>query len=157
MDLLSVALSGLVGAVLGSVATLLEERNRRHRDEMGAARALYFEMVGNAAFLKRVVERSPLTDLRRATWDATQSRVATLLAPNDLKAVAEAYGMLPVCQANIDAARARGHLVSADDLNVWAGGYNSFLDGVIVLRRTAWSKKDQEDLAKPRDESPVPA
>jgi uncharacterized membrane protein YccC len=44
MDWLSVAVSGLVGAVVGSVIALagafLVERWRRHHDEIGAARAL---------------------------------------------------------------------------------------------------------------------
>jgi hypothetical protein len=150
MDVLSVALSGLVGVVFGSVVTLLDERRRQHRDEMGAARALYFEMTTNAVYMKNMAARNPLTDLSHSTWDATQSKVATLLSPGDLKVVAEAYAMLALCQGTVDAVRARGNLASINDLNVWAQGHNSFLDGVIVLRRTAWSKNDQKDLAKPR-------
>ena len=136
MDMLSVALSGLVGVVFGSVVTLLDERRRIHRDEMGAGRALYFEMAKNTVYLKGMTGRSPLTDLSHGTWDATQSNVASLLTPRDLKVVAEA-------------ARERGSLVSVSDQNIWALGHNSFIDGVMVLRRTAWSKKDQKELAKP--------
>lgn len=157
MDVLSVALSGLAGALIGSLITLLDERRRSHRDEMGAGRALYFEMAQNAAYLKNMVAVAPLADLSHVTWDATQSRVATLLAPGDLKVVAEAYAMLAICQGTIDTVRGRG-MVSVSERNVWIQGHNSFLDGAVVLHRTAWSKKDQKDLAKPRDdESAVPA
>jgi hypothetical protein len=116
---------------------------------MGAGRALYFEMAKNTVYLKGMTGRSPLTDLSHGTWDATQSNVASLLTPRDLKVVAEAYTMLALCQANVDAARERGSLVSVNDQNIWALGHNSFIDGVMVLRRTAWSKKDQKELAKP--------
>jgi hypothetical protein len=151
MGVLSVALSGLIGVVFGSMVTLLDERRRRHQDEMGAGRALYFEMASNAAYMKSMAAVSPLIDLSHVTWDATQSKVATLLAPSDLKVVAEAYAMLAICQGMVDAVRARGR-ASVNDRNVWIQGHNSFLDGVVVLHRTAWSKKDQKNLAKPRDE-----
>jgi uncharacterized membrane protein YccC len=83
MDLVSLAVSGLVGAVLGSVIAMagafLVERWRRRRDEIGAARALYFEMVDNALRLEGMAQGGTRSDdLRRDTWDQTLAKVATL-------------------------------------------------------------------------------
>ena len=147
MDLLSVALSGLVGAVIGAVVTLLDSRRRTRTDEVGAAKALYFEMETNAFYLSMMAELSPLTDLTHQTWDATQSRVANLLAPDDLRVVALAYGDLALCQSNIDASRARANSVSDPARKIWFDGYNRFHTALSVLRRV-WDAKDQPAIAK---------
>jgi hypothetical protein len=135
VDLVSVMLSGLAGAVIGSVLSLLGayklERWRLHRDEVGAAKALYFETETNAFYLSTMAEQSTFTDLTHQTWDATQSRVANLLAPNDLRVVALAYGDLALCQSHVDAARARAGSVSDLERSIWFDGYNSFLRALV--------------------------
>lgn len=118
---------------------------------MGAAKALYFEMETNAFCLSMMADRSPMTDLTRQTWDSTQSRVANLLAPNDLRMVALAYGDLALCQSNIDAARAGAHSVSDLDRKVWFDGYNRFLTALAVLRQI-WPTEDQPAIAKGTDD-----
>jgi hypothetical protein len=151
MDWLSLAASGLVGAVLGSGVSLAGafglERWRRHVDELGAARALYFEMVGNATSLKRMSEGLRLTDLTRATWDVAQSKVATLLSPSDFMVVARSYGLLPHCEARIDSARASG-VVTKDDQQFWASGAIGVLNGVIALKPIVWSDREHAVLEK---------
>ena len=136
-----------VGAVIGAVATLLDSWRRTRHDQVGAAKALYFEMETNAFYLSMMAELSPLTDLTHQTWDATQSRVANLLAPGDFRVVALAYGELALCQSNIDAARSRADSVSDAERKIWFHGYNRFIAAMAVVRRV-WAAEDQPVIAK---------
>jgi hypothetical protein len=151
MDLFSLAVSGLLGAVLGSAISLggayRLEQWRRHRDEIGADRSLYFEMKSNAMSLKRMSEGHKLTDLTQATWDATETRVATLLSPSDFMVIALSYGMLPYSQARIDDARARGAATTSDE-TFWLGAAIDIQKGVIALKPVVWSDREGKALDK---------
>ena len=146
---MDIFLSGLGGALIGSLigflgAWWLQQRTVRH-EEIGAARALFFEMVANAGTLRAVAWRESTgrraDTLVRTTWEATQSKVGTLLEPNDFLIVALAYDDLALWQTYIDE---RVGLKSLDpsDKRTLGEVADSIVEAAEKLRDRAWSKRE---------------
>ncbi|MDO8483547.1 MAG: hypothetical protein Q7S35_01235 [Candidatus Limnocylindrales bacterium] len=152
MDLVAIFLSGLGGAVVGSLLTYIGaaiiDNDRRTEAKRGAARALYFEVVNNAVYLRSMSEGSvPIRHVRSDTWEATLSQVASLLQPFKLKTVARPYFMAEAGRPNVDAAMAVS--ASTDDFRRgWADDADMFDAAAAVLREAGWSADEREDLAK---------
>jgi hypothetical protein len=60
-------------------------------------------------------------------------------------AVAEAYGLLPACQREVERSR-RGSFSPG----VWSRGHSYFVGALLVLKPIAWNKSEQESLDAPR-------
>lgn len=150
---MDIFLSGLGGALLGSLIGFLgswwiQGRALRH-DEHGAARALFFEMVANAATLRRMnwdgsTGRRP-ERLARTTWEATQSRIGALLKPNEFLVVAQAYEDLPGWQTFIDD-HAGVEVLSPREKDMLTEAADSIVEAAEILRDRAWSKRDLDNF-----------
>lgn len=148
-EVVDVFLSGLGGALLGSLIGFVgswwvQGRALRH-DERGAARALFFEMVANADILRRVAWSRETHErperLARTSWESTQSRIGSLLSPNELLMVAQSYEGLPGWQTFIDD-HAGSDAPSAREQDMLADVADSIVEAAEILRDRAWSKRD---------------
>jgi hypothetical protein len=155
-----VFLSGLGGALVGSLIGFLGSWWIQHRalnhDEKGAARALFFEMVANAAVLRRVVYNretgSRSENLASSTWESTQSRVASLLTPNELLLVAQAYEDLPHWQSFIDEHEHDGRSENGEwdtfgrEWDMLTEVADSIVEAAEILRDRGWAKRDLDNF-----------
>lgn len=150
---MDVFLSGLGGALIGSLIAFLgtwwiQRRAVRH-DEFGAARALFFEMVANAAILRAVawgqVPAGPARQLARTTWEAMQARVGALLKPNELLVVAQAYEDLPRWQVFING-RVGSHALVGQERQMLTQVADGIVEAAEILRDRAWSKSDLDNF-----------
>lgn len=142
------ALGGaFVGSVLGFLGSWFIQRYVQKRDEMAAARALFFELVANAGLLRdatvaRVLGKEPLR-VTRTTWESTQTRVASLLTPKEFLKVAEAYQNAPLWQTYIDEHAADP---DASDRETLLRVADSYIKAADILRDRGWPRKDLADF-----------
>lgn len=148
-------LSGLFGALVGSVVGFLGSWWIQHQavrdDERGAARALFFEMVANAATLRRVAwghaGEAPTRQLATKTWEATQSKVGALLKPNELLVVAQAYEDLPSWQVFIDE-KAKPAPLPVKERDLLMEVADSIAKAAEMLRDRAWDKRQLDNFPR---------
>jgi len=96
-NLLSGLIGGLIVGVLGvaGVALVVRAEDRRwRRENRGAARLLFYEVIHNIMWLDmlaKVPAAALTTRLSRTTWDAEGVRVASLIRGRQLSQLATAY------------------------------------------------------------------
>lgn len=89
--------SGLIGAVIGGVIVVWAEQWRWRRENVAAARLVFFEVLANRIMLKEPTKGVFLGNMAtKEAWDAEQVRVASLLESKELEIVAKAYRMLAI-------------------------------------------------------------
>ena len=85
-------LSGIVGAIIGAVVVVIADTLRWRRETRAAARLVYTELLSNGQAADNFKPEGFLARFLTAqAWDAEQARVASILRPSDLVAVAYAY------------------------------------------------------------------
>jgi hypothetical protein len=99
-NLLSGLVGGVVGGLLGLIGAVIvtsADDRRWGRENVAAARLVFYEAMANRIMLKEPTKGVFLGNLAiKAAWEAEQVRVASLLTQPDLEAVAAAYRMLAV-------------------------------------------------------------
>lgn len=90
-------LTGLIGAVIGGVIVVWAEQWRWRRENVAAARLVFFEVLSSRIMLKEPGKGVFLGNMAtKEAWDAEQVRVASLLESKELEIVAKAYRMLAI-------------------------------------------------------------
>src|SRR6266852_5092541 len=86
-------LSGFIGAFIGAVLVIGWERWVWRRENRAAARIVDAELMMNKGYLEvaRKKDRTAISMLGTAAWDAEQVRVASLLNSEDLMTIVTAY------------------------------------------------------------------
>jgi hypothetical protein len=141
-NLLSGLVGGVVGGLLGLIGAVIvtsADDRRWGRENVAAARLVFYEAMANRIMLKEPTKGVFLGNLAtKAAWEAEQVRVASLLTQPDLEVVATAYRMLAVMletRARITDAAWRASLDQPEGKSFLTRARADFDGAVAVLAR----------------------
>jgi hypothetical protein len=147
---LSNLLSALLGAILGVVGAFALQVWDRRREDKGAGRALFFELVQNMNAVR--VDRPFAVEgaWARSTWQVVQADMATFLDPATFGAIAWAYRCIEVA----DAGAARYGAGSAEHRALGGVPEDAFAKAVELLGPKIW-RTDEIDALTSKMERPI--
>lgn len=141
-DALLALVSGLVGALVALAATFGIELRREDIARDGAARALFFELAQNAAWLRKAIEVGIYIPLDVSTWSGSRVLISGAFPPQDFATIAHGYTHL----LSIIAAEASSGPNKRPGIVGAATEALPFVEGAgILLLRRGWPKRSQRE------------